>query len=112
GRGDQKGPEENRPGPRLTDEEGTVGGWLKADGDSVREGDELFVLESDKASEAVTALDGGILRIPGDGPRQGDVVKVGQRLGYLVAPGEALPPAPVEAPAARVTAAPPPAVSP
>jgi pyruvate dehydrogenase E2 component (dihydrolipoamide acetyltransferase) len=79
--------------PRLgwTMEEGTFGGWLKADGDSIREGDELFVLESDKASEAVTALDAGILRIPADGPRQGDVVKVGQRLGYLTASGEAIP---------------------
>jgi pyruvate dehydrogenase E2 component (dihydrolipoamide acetyltransferase) len=78
--------------PRLgwTMEEGTFGGWLKADGDTVREGDELFVLESDKASEAVTALDAGILRI-GGGPRQGDVVKVGQRLGYVVALGEATP---------------------
>jgi pyruvate dehydrogenase E2 component (dihydrolipoamide acetyltransferase) len=85
--------------PRLgwTMEEGTFGGWLKADGDSIREGDEVFVLESDKASEAVTAIDAGILRIPPDGPRQGDVVKVGQRLGYLVAPGEEAPVAPVAA---------------
>jgi pyruvate dehydrogenase E2 component (dihydrolipoamide acetyltransferase) len=79
--------------PRLgwTMEEGTFGGWVKADGDSVREGDELFVLESDKASEAITALEPGILRIAPDAPRQGDVVKVGQRLGYLVGPGEAVP---------------------
>jgi pyruvate dehydrogenase E2 component (dihydrolipoamide acetyltransferase) len=83
--------------PRLgwTMEEGTFGGWLKTDGDSVREGDELFTLESDKASEAITALDAGILRVPADGPRPGDVVKVGQRLGYLVAPGEAVPAAEV-----------------
>jgi pyruvate dehydrogenase E2 component (dihydrolipoamide acetyltransferase) len=91
--------------PRLgwTMEEGTFGGWLKADGDTVREGDELFVLESDKAGEAVAALDAGILRIPGDGPQQGDVVKVGQRIGYLVASGEAMPAA-VPSPAAAVTA--------
>jgi pyruvate dehydrogenase E2 component (dihydrolipoamide acetyltransferase) len=92
--------------PRLgwTMEEGTFGGWLKADGVTVHEGDELFVLESDKASEAITALDAGILRIPADGPRQGDVVKVGQRLGYLVAPGEAVPSAPAPAAASAVTA--------
>jgi len=79
--------------PRLgwTMEEGTFGGWLKADGDAVREGDELFTLESDKATEPITAIDAGILRIPADGPRQGDVVKVGQRLGYVLAPGEAVP---------------------
>jgi pyruvate dehydrogenase E2 component (dihydrolipoamide acetyltransferase) len=91
--------------PRLgwTMEEGTFGGWLKADGDSVREGDELFLLESDKATEAVTALDAGILRFIAGGPRQGDVVKVGQRLGYLVAPGEEPPAAQVAAPAAVTT---------
>jgi pyruvate dehydrogenase E2 component (dihydrolipoamide acetyltransferase) len=88
--------------PRLgwTMEEGTFGGWLKADGEGVREGDELFVLESDKASESVAALDSGILRIPAGGPSQGDVVKVGQRLGYLVAPGEATPSGEPAAPAA------------
>jgi pyruvate dehydrogenase E2 component (dihydrolipoamide acetyltransferase) len=92
--------------PRLgwTMEEGTFGGWLKADGDTVREGDELYTLESDKASEAITALDAGALRIAADGPRQGDVVKVGQRLGYLVAPGEAVPSAPTPAATAAVKA--------
>jgi pyruvate dehydrogenase E2 component (dihydrolipoamide acetyltransferase) len=79
--------------PRLgwTMEEGTFGGWLKADGDAVREGDELFVLESDKATEPVTAIDAGVLRIAAGGPRQGDVVKVGQCLGHVVAPGEEVP---------------------
>jgi pyruvate dehydrogenase E2 component (dihydrolipoamide acetyltransferase) len=88
--------------PRLgwTMEEGTFAGWLKADGDTVREGDELFVLESDKASEAVAAIDAGVLRILPGGPQQGDVVKVGQCLGYLVAPGEEIPSAP------QLTAAP------
>jgi pyruvate dehydrogenase E2 component (dihydrolipoamide acetyltransferase) len=92
--------------PRLgwTMEEGNFGGWLKADGESVREGDELFVLESDKASEAITALDAGLLRIPADGPQQGDVVKVGQCLGYLVAPGEAIPSAGAPSAAAQTAA--------
>jgi pyruvate dehydrogenase E2 component (dihydrolipoamide acetyltransferase) len=99
--------------PRLgwTMEEGTFGGWLRVDGDAVREGDELFVLESDKASEAVTALDAGILRILADGPRRGDTVKVGQRLGYLVAPGEAPPSPEVTAPAAAATPATAPALA-
>src|SRR5262249_47608652 len=48
----------------------------------------------DKASEAITAIDAGTLRIPAGGPRQGDVVKVGQCLGFLVAPGEEVPSAP------------------
>jgi pyruvate dehydrogenase E2 component (dihydrolipoamide acetyltransferase) len=93
--------------PRLgwTMEEGTFGGWLKADGDRVREGDELFLLESDKASEAITALDEGTLRIAPDGPRKGDVVSVGQRLGYLVGPGEPTPFTPAAAPARAAPAA-------
>src|SRR5579885_761876 len=93
--------------PRLgwTMEEGTFGVWLRADGEAVREGDELFLLESDKASEAVTALDAGILRILADGPGRGDTVKVGQRLGYLVPPGEALPSSDIAAPAAAATRA-------
>lgn len=88
--------------PRLgwTMEEGAFGGWLCADGDGVREGDELFVLVSDKASEAITALDAGILRIPADGPKRGDVVKVGQLIGYLTAPGEAVPSEKAREPAA------------
>src|SRR5919204_1583398 len=85
--------------PRLgwTMEEGTFGGWLKADGEPVRVGEELFVLESDKANEPVQALDEGVLRIAPGGPKAGDGVRVGQGIGYLVAEGEALP---VEAPAA------------
>ncbi len=62
--------------------------WLKKDGDSVREGEPLFVLESDKAVQEVEAIDSGILRISPNGPSQDDVVPVGALLGYLVEPGE------------------------
>lgn len=62
--------------------------WLKKDGEAVKEGEPLFVLESDKAVQEVEAIDSGILRIPPDGPNQGDIVPVGAVLGYLVAPGE------------------------
>jgi pyruvate dehydrogenase E2 component (dihydrolipoamide acetyltransferase) len=72
-------------------EEGKFAGWLKADGAPVREGDLLFVLESDKAAEEIEAIDAGILRLPPDGPKVGDTVRVGQVLAYLVAEGEAAP---------------------
>src|SRR5262245_9768942 len=59
--------------PRLgwSMEEGTLLEWLKQDGDLVRPGEPLFVLESEKAAEQVEAIDGGILHIapevrPGD----------------------------------------------
>src|SRR4051812_29444808 len=90
--------------PRLgwSMEEGTFVEWLKSDGDRVRPGDPLFALESDKATEAVEALDAGILRIPADGPKAGDTVKVGQVIGYVAEEGEAAPVAEAARPAAIV----------
>ncbi len=79
--------------PRLgwSMEEGTFVEWLKRDGETVQPGQPLFVLESDKAAENIDSLDGGILRIPADGPQPGDVVKVGQTLAYLVVGEESFP---------------------
>ena len=78
--------------PRLgwTMDEGTFAGWLKQDGDAVRPGDALFALESEKSTEQVEALDAGTLRLLPDGPRLGDVVRVGQVLAYLAGEGEDL----------------------
>jgi pyruvate dehydrogenase E2 component (dihydrolipoamide acetyltransferase) len=72
-------------------DEGTFTGWVKQQGDRIQPGDPLFVLESDKASEEVAALDGGILRVPANAPKPGDKVKVGQVLAYLAAEGEEVP---------------------
>jgi len=69
-------------------DEGTFVEWLKKDGDEVKSGDLLFALESDKAVQEIESLDSGILRIPENGPKKDEVVKVGQVLGYLTAPGE------------------------
>jgi len=78
--------------PRLgwTMDEGTFAGWLKQDGDAVRPGDALFTLESEKSTEPIEAIDAGTLRLLPDGPRTGDVVRVGQVLAYLTAEGEDL----------------------
>jgi pyruvate dehydrogenase E2 component (dihydrolipoamide acetyltransferase) len=84
--------------PRLgwNMEEGTFAGWLKQDGDTIRPGDTLFSLESEKATEDIESLDGGVLRIPADGPRVGDKLPVGKVIAHLVQPGEAVPaPGPV-----------------
>ena len=77
--------------PRLgwSMEEGVFVKWLKADGDWVRAGDQLFLLESDKATQEIESLDEGLLRIPPDAPRPGDTVRVGQVIGHLVAKDEA-----------------------
>ena len=72
-------------------EEGTFTGWLKKDGETVKEGEPVFLVESEKAEQEVESLESGILRIPADGPRPGDVLPVGTLIGYLVEPGEEAP---------------------
>ena len=72
-------------------EEGTFAGWLKKDGETVKEGQPVFLVESEKAEQEVESLESGILRIPADGPQPGDVLPVGTLIGYLVEPGEEAP---------------------
>jgi pyruvate dehydrogenase E2 component (dihydrolipoamide acetyltransferase) len=94
--------------PRLgwSAEEGIFAGWLKEDGSTVRAGEALFALESDKANVDVECLDEGILRIAPDAPGQGDIVAVGVVIGYLVRPGEELPGGQPTPPKPRATASP------
>src|SRR4051812_4373734 len=76
--------------PRLgwNMEEGVFLGWLKKDGESVKPGDLLFRLESDKATEEIECHDGGILRFAANNPTEGDTVRVGVVIGHLVQAGE------------------------
>src|SRR3954452_21891878 len=101
--------------PRLgwNMEEGVFGGWLKADGAPVRAGEALFTLEGEKATEDIEGFDDGVLHIPADGPREGDVVAVGAVIGFLLQPGEPTPVAsqpaaapPQQKPKAAATGAP------
>jgi pyruvate dehydrogenase E2 component (dihydrolipoamide acetyltransferase) len=72
--------------PRLgwSMEEGSFVAWLKKDGEFVKAGEPLFTLENDKSALDVESADSGILKIPPDGPKSGDTVKVGSLLGYLI----------------------------
>jgi pyruvate dehydrogenase E2 component (dihydrolipoamide acetyltransferase) len=78
--------------PRLgwTMESGTLVEWFKQDGEEVQAGELLFAVETDKAIQEIEALDSGILHIPAESP-MGQDAPVGALLGYILAPGEALP---------------------
>ena len=78
--------------PRLgwSMEEANFISWLKKDGETVKSGEPLFSMESEKAAQDIEAVDNGILRISPNGPKAGDVVKVGQVIGYLHAKDEQL----------------------
>ena len=68
--------------------EGSLGSWLKNDGEFVKEGEMLFSVEGDKAVQEIEALDSGYLRISPDCPQSGEKVPVGTTLGYLVPEAE------------------------
>lgn len=90
--------------------EGTVGKWLKKDGDFVKQDEPVVSMESDKAASDVPAPATGVLRI---GVAERTVVQVGAVLGRVeeqAAPPAADKPAPTpKAPAAPADG---PAVSP
>src|SRR6266481_4584593 len=79
--------------PRLgwNMEEGVFAGWLKRDGDTVKAGEAVFRLESEKATQDIECLDAGILRIPPHAAKEGDTLTVGAVIAYLIQPGEAAP---------------------
>ena len=89
--------------PRLgwSMEEGNFVNWLKKDGEVVESGEPLFSLENEKAVQDVEAIDSGVLRIPSDGPKPGQVVKVGQVIAHLLSQNDSRDTAPISAPQAR-----------
>jgi pyruvate dehydrogenase E2 component (dihydrolipoamide acetyltransferase) len=70
---------------------GTVVEWLKHDGDRVDAGEYLFLVESDKSTTEVEALDSGTLHIPDQSLHLGEELPVGTLLAYLLEDGERLP---------------------
>ncbi|MCX7379093.1 MAG: pyruvate dehydrogenase complex dihydrolipoamide acetyltransferase [Alphaproteobacteria bacterium] len=94
--------------PTMT--EGTLARWLKKEGDTVKAGDVIAEIETDKATMEVEAVDEGILGklLVADGT---EGVKVNQPIAILVEPGESVSATPVAAPA-PAAAAPTPAPAP
>lgn len=79
--------------------EGILARWLKPDGSPVANGDPLFELETDKASQEVRAEVDGVLHI---GTPEGATVEVGATVGTLDPDGQAS--APTSSPSASKSA--------
>ena len=60
--------------------EGDLAEWMFADGEDVQEGETLFLLEADKASNEIEAPASGRLRIA---VAEGETVAVGTVVGYI-----------------------------
>jgi pyruvate dehydrogenase E2 component (dihydrolipoamide acetyltransferase) len=72
----------------LTMEEGTILEWLIADGAAVEVGAAILRIETDKTETDVEAATAGRLHVVG---RVGDTFACGERIGWLLAPGEEAP---------------------
>lgn len=91
----------------LTMEEGTVAKWLKQEGDSVKKGDVLLEITTDKlTSEIESEADGVLLKIVAE---EGEDVPVKGLLGYIGEAGEQIAQASAPAAAPVPTSAPVPA---
>jgi pyruvate dehydrogenase E2 component (dihydrolipoamide acetyltransferase) len=68
--------------PRLSDtmEEGTILRWLKADGESVRRGEELVEIETDKATMIYESDQEGVLQTVAG---EGDTLSVGELIAHV-----------------------------
>ena len=70
-------------------EEGVVARWLKAEGDSVKKGEFIVEIETDKASmEIESPLEGTVLKLYW---QEGDIVPCGTPIAAIGAPGTAVP---------------------
>jgi pyruvate dehydrogenase E2 component (dihydrolipoyllysine-residue acetyltransferase) len=89
------------PALEMAQETGKILKWLKAPGDTVRLGETIVEIETDKVTVEIEAPASGVLR---DVTAQaGDVVPVGQTIALIFGPGEvgAAAPAPTATPASR-----------
>ncbi len=93
------------PALSPTMEEGTLAKWLVAVGDTVKAGDVIAEIETDKATMEVEAVDEGVvseLLVPAGS----EGVKVNAVIARLGGEGGSAAPAPAAAPAAKADAAP------
>ncbi len=100
--------------PKMGDamEEGTLVRWLKAEGDTVQEGEPIAEIATDKATIEIEAPGSGVLK--GIRVQEGQVVPINTPLAYILAEGESLPDESDDgkAPATKAESAPAPAPAP
>ncbi|MBI5351509.1 MAG: 2-oxo acid dehydrogenase subunit E2 [Chloroflexi bacterium] len=77
------------PALEMTQESGTLVSWLKREGETVKKGEPIMEIETDKVTIEIEASASGILG--GILAREGDQVPVGQTIGWILAPGEIAP---------------------
>jgi len=77
------------PALEMAQETGKLVSWIKPEGATVAKGDLILEIETDKAVMEIESPGGGVLA--GFKAKPGDVVPVGQVIGWILAPGEALP---------------------
>ena len=77
------------PALEMAQETGKLVSWLKKEGDSVKKGEMLLEVETDKAVVEIEAQADGVLG--GVTAKVGDVVPVGRTIAWLLKPGEAVP---------------------
>jgi pyruvate dehydrogenase E2 component (dihydrolipoamide acetyltransferase) len=82
------------PALEMAQETGKLVSWKKKAGEQVKKGEMLLEVETDKAVVEIEAQGDGILG--GITAKEGDVIPVGQTIGWLLKPGEQ-PPANVAA---------------
>jgi pyruvate dehydrogenase E2 component (dihydrolipoamide acetyltransferase) len=77
------------PALEMAQETGKLLAWLKKEGDSVKKGEPLLEIETDKVTVEVEAPADGVLAALK--AREGTDVPVGQTIAWIVAPGEKPP---------------------
>ena len=77
------------PALEMAQETGKLVSWKKKEGEAVKKGEILLEVETDKAVVEIEAGADGILG--GVTAKEGDVVPVGQTIGWLLKAGEAVP---------------------
>ena len=73
----------------MDQETGTIVEWRKQDGDQVKEGENILVIETDKAAFDVESPGTGFLQ--GISAQPGEVLSIGTIIAYILEPGEELP---------------------